>query len=144
MILDWSQYIDEASFVRGGWVKEVVGVDDTQRGGYAFVGDFVNGATKGLSECKDGYYLVCTVGGSRKHPVKFVSLWKVSGDKVERKTGWAAGDDWALQLRVTVKEIIEQPKEDNPLAEYSTERLLAELRRRGVKEETLADLYDKE
>ncbi len=44
---------------------------------------------------------------------------------------WVEGNDWALKIRDRVAELLDQPKE-SPLAKFSTEELLAELKRRGI------------
>lgn len=59
------------------------------------------------------------------------SGFEIKDDKVTKAIDWVQGNDWALQIRDRVAELLDQPKE-NPLAKYSTEELLAELKRRGV------------
>ena len=135
MIINWKEIIDQDNgncFYNGGWVKKVTSVDKTKSNGYAFDGEFVN-PKDGLSECGNGYYIICSVEGSRKSQVKMVAVFEINGDTVEKVIDWVEGNDWALKIRDKVAELLEAPKpEVNPLAAYSTEQLLAELRRRGI------------
>lgn len=134
MIINWREVISADggnNFYNGGWVKEVTGVDTSKSNGYAFEGDFVNYAAKGSQvECGDGLYLVCSIEGSRKNQRKEVAAYRITGEQVEKVTDWVTGNDWALKLRAEVAELLgDKP---NPLAGYSTEELLAEIRSRGV------------
>ena len=134
MILNWKQVIEDDTgdyeFYNGGWVKEVTGVDKSKSNGYAFEGRFVN-SINGLSECGDGLYIVCSIEGSRRRHKKCVAVFEIKDDEVTKVIDWVEGNDWALQVRDRVAELLDQPKE-SPLAKYSTEELLAELKRRGV------------
>ena len=134
MILNWKEVIQDDTgdyeFYNGGWVKEVTGVDKSKSNGYAFEGRFVN-PISGLSECGDGLYIVCSIEGSRRHQKKCVAVFEIKDDEVTKVINWVEGNDWALKIRDRVAELLNQPKE-NPLAKYSTEELLAELKRRGV------------
>ena len=134
MILNWKKIIEDDSgdynFYNGGWVKEVTAVDKSKSNGYAFEGRFVN-PINGLSECRDGLYIVCSIEGSRRRQKKCVAVFEIKDDEVTKVIDWVEGNDWALKIRDRVAELLNQPKE-NPLAKYSTEELLAELKRRGV------------
>ena len=137
MIINWKEAIEQdvsgGCFYNGGWVKTVTAVDKSKSNGYAFEGEFVSGATKGLTECADGYYLVCSVEGSRKNQRKEVALFRISGDTVDRLTDWACGNDWSLKLRDKVADLLAAPTEEvNPLEGFTAEQLLEELARRGV------------
>lgn len=134
MILNWKEIIQDDTgdyeFYNGGWVKEVTGVDKSKSNGYAFEGRFVN-PINGLSECGDGLYIVCSIEGSRRRHKKCVAVFEIKNDKVTKAIDWVEGNDWALKIRDRVAELLNQPKE-NPLAKYSTEELLEELKRRGM------------
>ena len=134
MILNWKEIIEDDTgdyeFYNGGWVKEVTGVDKSKSNGYAFEGRFVN-PIGGLSECGDGLYIVCSIEGSRRRQKKCVAVFEIKDDEVTKVIDWVEGNDWALQIRDRVAELLDQPKE-NPLAKYSTEELLEELKRRGM------------
>lgn len=130
MILNWKEHTKER-FYNGGWVKKVTGVDMSKSNGYCFDGQFVSGAANNrLTECEDGYYIVCDIGGSRKNQRKNVAVFKIAGEEVTQVVDWVEGRDWALQIREKVAELLDE--KPNPLAGYSTEDLLAELRSRGV------------
>lgn len=134
MILNWKEIIradtGDYEFYNGGWVKEVTAVDKSKSNGYAFEGRFVN-PKDGLSECGNGLYIVCSIEGSRKNQKKCVAVFEIKNDEVTKAIDWVQGNDWALKIRDRVAELLDQPKE-NPLAKYSTEELLAELKRREM------------
>lgn len=133
MVINWKDVISADggnNFYNGGWVKKVTGVDASKPNGYCFEGDFVNNSTRGLAECSDGLYLVCSIQGSRKNQRKEVAAYRITGEQVERVSDWVQGNDWALKIRAKVAELLDS--KPNPLAGYSTEELLAELRSRGV------------
>lgn len=136
MLINWWELLKaertQTPFYNGGWVKQVTDVDLTQKAGYAFSGDFVSNARdNGLTECPDGYYIVCTIEGSRKSQDKYVAVYHVDGDQVTKALDWVKGDDWALQIRGQVVELLEIVP--NPLAVFSNEELAAELRSRGFR-----------
>lgn len=155
MILNWSDIISADAgynFYYGGWVKRVDSIDDSKANGYAFIGDFVRRAITGFSECHNGFYLVCSIEGGRRGQVKKVSMWQVSGAHIERVTDWVSGEDWALKLRLKAQHILAEADGEaaNPLSGFTTEQLLAELKRRKAKDtdiksvevEALAELLD--
>ena len=142
MIVNWKDVIKTDNcnnFYNGGWVKEVTGVDTSKSNGYCFEGDFVSGANKGLVECGDGYYIVCSVEGSRKNQYKDVAMFQIAGDKVEKIIDWVTGNDWALKIRDRVAELLylnfEDETEKNLLSGIFDEDLIAELKKRGYKVE---------
>ena len=65
-----------------------------------------------------------------KNQRKEVAAYRITGEQVERVSDWVQGNDWALKIRAKVAELLDS--KPNPLAGYSTEDLLAELRSRGV------------
>jgi hypothetical protein len=105
MIINWRE-VTKANFYNGGWVKTVTAVDKSQSNGYCFEGDFVSGATDGLTEVGDGLYIVCDVQGSRKHHRKHYAVYEVQGDEVMQVLDWVQGRDWALQIRDRVAELL--------------------------------------
>lgn len=135
MLINWWKLLNEERaqppFYNGGWVKQVVDVDLKQRAGYAFSGNFVSNARdNGLTECPDGYYIVCTIEGSRKNQNKYIAVYKIEGEQVTKALDWVKGDDWALQIRDKVVKLLEVAP--NPLSRFSTEELVAELNARGL------------
>ena len=137
MIINWKETITEDSndgnnFYNGGWVKKVAAVGKSKSNGYAFKGEFVN-PKDALSECDDGLYITCSVEGSRNHPEKQAAVFEIKNDEVTRVVDWVKGGDWALQIRDKVAALMDRPEpKKNPLAAYTTEQLLAELKRRGA------------
>ncbi len=124
MIINWKEIISSDSrnnFYNGGWVKQATGVDKSQGNGYCFEGDFVSRAINGLTECGDGLYIVCSVEGSRKNQEKRVAVYRVAGEQVERVIDWVYGNDWALQIRDQVAELL--TKTTSSMVELSTEEL---------------------
>jgi len=79
----------------GGWVKAVLGIDKAQTNGYSLVGDFVQGTTW----LNPGLYLDCSIAGSRKHPEKYYTLFRLTqtGDVESLATAYDTRD-WAVRL----------------------------------------------
>jgi hypothetical protein len=97
--------LNKTPYYNGGWVKTVKGVNKEESTGYCFIGDFVR--KEGKVEVEPGYFLICTIDGSRKNPVKlyyFVEV-KETGE-IEKVLDRVDGADWALQLRDKVAELI--------------------------------------
>jgi len=74
--------------------------------------------------------------GSRNRPCPIAKIFRVASDGVEEVFA-AQGDDWALDLRDKAAELVNAPAAPasevaNPLAGFTNEELIAELRRRGV------------
>lgn len=136
MIIDWTNTIKKdkvGDFYNGGWVKKVSAVDTNKSNGYAFEGSFINNAKDGLTECGDGLYIVCSVEGSRKNQTKQVAVYEIVGENVTRVVDMVKGNDWALQIKGKVNDLLKIEKEQiNELEKFSTEQLVAELKRRGV------------
>jgi hypothetical protein len=127
-IINWREKAG-ASFYNGGWVKTVTGIDKTKSNGYCFEGDFISGADKGLTEVDDGFYIVCDIQGSRRHPERNFGLFQVQGDNVEQVLDWVQGGDWALQIRDKVADILAADQEDGPVEFTGDEmRLLEQLK----------------
>lgn len=123
MIINWKNVIGEDSkysFYNGGWVKQVTGIDKSQSDGYCFRGEFVRGATEGKVELDDGYYIVCSIEGSRKNQRKEYAVYRIIGGQVEKAIGWVCGRDWALQIRDQLADLLAQGA---PAVELSDEEL---------------------
>ncbi|QNU39219.1 hypothetical protein IC801_08735 [Geobacillus sp. 44B] len=140
MIINLSDFMKKygADFYNGGWVKKLTEIDDTKSKGYKYVGDFVSKAClKGLYEFEPGYYIVCSVEGSRKNRVNHVWLVKIDNDgiKVINKSPFI-GEDWALQLLPLAKKVLEvkESTTENPLSRFSDEELIKEVYRRKLNE----------
>lgn len=115
------------------WAKTVTAVDTNKSNGYAFQGEFLDLDRK--HELEVGTYIL-QYGefGDYRRPQINVRLLKVSADGLELVKEWEnVGRSWALECRDEIAQLINSgTTDDNPLAEYSTEELIAELRRRGV------------
>lgn len=117
----------------GGWLKKVTGLDKTRTNGYSILGEFVK--TPFYANAGD-LVLDCSIGGSRKHQVKAYHLCRVEEDgsltmieEVEHSREWAVNFWDAIE-----KNLPEAKGDDNPLAVFSDEEILAEARRRGLVE----------
>lgn len=121
--------IPKGSGRRLGWVKKINSVDTDKRNGYAFDGPFLN---DGWNDLETGAILIqCSPTGSVKHPGKMGEAFEVGPDG-ELKAFAEVGDWFGpgfLDFRDAVAEKLRQPPV-NPLAEFSTEELRAELERR--------------
>ena len=112
------------------WAKTVKSVDQSKSNGYAFVGNFINSEQK--YELEVGTYIMQY--GEFYSEIK-VRLLKVTNEGLEQIKEWEDLDkgDWALSCRDEIAEIINNKEEVNPLSNVSTEELIEELKRRGVK-----------
>lgn len=136
MIINWEDIIRKdkvGDFYNGGWVKRAISVDMSKSNGYAFEGSFINNAKDGLTECGDGLYIVCSVEGSRKNQMKHVAVYEITGENVIKVIDTVKGNDWALQIKNKVNELLTvKSKEVNELEKFSTEQLVDELKRRKI------------
>jgi len=140
LIINLSDFMEKygADFYNGGWVKKLTEIDDTQSKGFKYVGNFVPKASlRGLYEFQPGYYIVCSVGGSRRNRKKYVWLVEIDNDgpKVINKNPFI-GEDWALQLLPLAKKVLEVKEStiENPLSRFSDEELMKEISRRKLNE----------
>jgi len=137
MIINITDVMEEkgADFYNGGWIKKLVGIDDTKEGGYKYQGEFVPGrALRGLYEFEEGIYIVCSIEGSRRHQKKYVWLIEINEQGVKfLHEKVFIGNDWSLQLLPLAKEVLmfEEGNKQNQLAKFSHEQLIDELKRRG-------------
>ena len=117
------------------WAKTVTSVDKTKSNGYAFEGSFVSLDRKAELEIGT-HIMVFGETGSRAYHLPTVKLHRVTADGLEELRTWEALDrSWALECRDEIADLIQTPSEEaepNPLAEFSTEDLIAELKRRGA------------
>jgi len=118
------------------WAKSIKEVDQSRTNGYAFVGEFLTRGRKAELEV-GGLVLLYDEIGSRKHRRPEVRVLRVEENGALSTVLEAHGWSWALELRDKVAELLGKEKEsqkedENPLAGFSTEQLLAELRRRGL------------
>ena len=114
----------------GGWIKSVTGLDETKNNGYSILGTFMRAS--GMDNYTIGaIYLDCGIGGSRKNQSKTYTLFRVSADGCERIAKISDSADWAMRLWPAIREVLAiKPEAVNPLAQYSTDDLLAEIARR--------------
>ena len=82
----------------GGWCRKVTGIDKTKKQGYSILGPFILD-WKYLAVQDPGVYVVCDVGGSRKHPSYDYILFTWDGQNLNIvKTLEDAKGEWAVQL----------------------------------------------
>lgn len=121
------------------WRKHLKRVDKEQSNGYAFIGEWLKAGER--AELEIGSFILCyDEAGSMKNWYPVVRLFKVGVendlDEVFRWEGKIHERSWALAVRDDIAAILaeaqgQEPEEESPLAKYSTEELIAELRRRG-------------
>lgn len=120
------------------WAKALKKVDTSKKNGYAFEGDFLR--INDLAELPVGSY-VLSYGkfGSRANCKPAARLQRVEAngsltDIVER-TGLS--ESWTLEVRDEIASIVNaeasEAAEENLLAGFSDEELLAEIKRRGLR-----------
>ena len=123
------------------WRKLLAEVDREQSNGYAFIGEWLREGER--AEVEIGSFILCyDETGSRKYRRPVVRVFKVvkneNGlEEVYRWEGNIRECSWALAVRDEISAILaeaqgQEPEEGSLLAKYSTEELIAELRRRGV------------
>lgn len=118
------------------WAKVLTRVDTDQANGYAFVGDFAYPGRK-VELAAGAYILSYGETGSRKNNSPDVLLSRV-GALGELETAYERMDlnrSWALDVRDDIAAIVNAPAtdaDDNPLAAFDDEAILAEARRRGL------------
>lgn len=118
----------------GGWAKKITGIDRTKSNGYSLIGDFVDNGKSGTYRVTEGcLYLDCDLQGSRKNLEKQFSLFFVSDEKIMLLASVKENDTktWAIDLWPAIDDFFARDQiPTNPLANISTEDLLAELARR--------------
>lgn len=122
-------------WAKKSWAKKLTRIDTTKANGFAFEGDWLQVGRK--AELPVGAVVLSfSQAGSRNRPCPIAKIFRVAEDGVEEVLA-VQGDDWALDLRDKAAELVNAPaapasEPANPLAGFSTEELIAELRRRGV------------
>ena len=133
-----------ASGNRTSWAKTVTGLDRTQKGAKAFIGDYVREGEHSLPE--GTIILEVRPYGSAKHPEQYAAFYKVDSsaenglvnlteqieDENERNKDWKPRfasilDEAEGYLNAAKPELAE-----NSLAAISDADLLAEIKRRGL------------
>lgn len=120
------------------WRKHLERVDKEKTNGYAFVGNWLRAGER--EEMEVGSFILCyDEAGSMKNWYPVVRVFKVGVendlDEVYRWEGVIRERSWALAVRDNIAAILAEAQgqePESPLAKYSTEELIAELRRRGV------------
>jgi len=120
------------------WTKTLKSVDTSKSNGYAFEGDFLRAGSK--AELPVGTHILAYgESGSMKYHSPEVVVYRVSPDaengleKAYEKEN--LDRSWALDVREEIAEIVNADEKENPLATYSTEELMAELKRREEEKE---------
>jgi len=119
------------------WRKLLTQVDREQSSGYAFVGEWLRAGE--LAELEVGSFILCyDEAGSMKNWYPVVRLLQIGVEndleEVFRWEGNVRERSWALAVRDNIAAILaeaQRQEPESPLAKYSTEELIAELRRRG-------------
>lgn len=96
----------------GGWYKEVRGIDEGKRGGFALLGDFVHPEGSQLRVTPGRLYIDCSIKGSRKYPIKQYTLFthdkSGNANVVYQHEYGVAGEpherEWALSMQKHIKE----------------------------------------
>ena len=120
---------------RKGWMKLVDGVDDTQKGGYALNGCFLQ---SGEEDVPVGSVLAsCEPCGSAKNGYKMIYFGVVKADgHVDWDEAGYESPKESSSMRKRAKELLASTTEERQpvvdLSEYDTEELLSELQARGV------------
>ena len=84
-----------ASGGRTGWAKQLTGVDATQRGGYAFLGDFLR---EGLYDLPVGTLILDVFpNGSPRRPGKGAILWTADATAPDGLRKLAVTSDWPAE-----------------------------------------------
>lgn len=113
------------------WSKTVSHVDTSKTNGYSFEGEFIQSKV----ELEIGSFILAWgQEGSRAHNSPLVRLYRVATDGLEKcyeKDNLS--EHWALDCRDEIAAIVNtQPAApENPLTQFSTEQLVAELARRN-------------
>lgn len=85
-------WLGAASGGREGWCKKVTSLDPRQRGGYAFVGEFLK---PGLYDLPSGTLVLDVYPtGSARNGGKGATLWVVESDQTDGLKKIAQTDDW--------------------------------------------------
>jgi len=113
------------------WTKTVSHVDTSKQNGYAFEGEFIQSKV----ELEIGSYVLAWGSeGSRANNNPLVRLYKITADGLEKVYSKDdLSEHWALDCRDEIAAIVNATTEhrENPLAQFSTEQLMAELARRN-------------
>jgi len=122
----------------GGWLKRVTGLNKERLNGYSIEGEFV----KPPFYCVPGDVILdCSKVGSRKHVECIYTVMRVREDGHFEEVGrYDAGEErrgWAPEVWPFIEEALGQER-PNPLAAFSDEELLAEVRRRGLLADTIS------
>lgn len=113
-----------ANYGRGGeWAKRVTGVDRSKRSGYALCGDFL---PTGESEVAVGSVIAVL----RREGTLEVYCARPSGPVQEGKYEWPARIISALDK---IEELLGRGERASPLASFTDQQLLDELRFRGYR-----------
>jgi len=118
-----------ASGQRVGWAKHVTKINEGQKGGYAYEGEFLR---SGQAELPVGAVLIyINPEGSVAHQYQSAKVRRVlAGGELETVREFANFRTEEPTIRRFVAELLDITP--NPLADYTDENLLAECRRRGL------------
>lgn len=113
---------------RKSWYKAIESVDQTKTNGYCFDGEFVKADIE--IEYPEGTIIIeCRPTGSVKNGGKLGVIHTVTSKGLEEIAEFDYKRNF-LSFRDAVADLINEPV--NPLAEFSDDALLAEIKRRGL------------
>lgn len=126
-------------WARKSWAKRLTRIDTSKANGFAFEGDWLQVGRK--AELPVGAVVLSfSLAGSRNRAFPIAKIFRVTAEGEFEVVAETRGDDWALDLRDKAAEMVNAPAAPasevaNPLAGFSTEELIAELARRGIRVE---------
>lgn len=128
--------IETVTRYNGGWLKTVTGLDKTKTNGYSIIGEFTK-AGNYKHEYKNGLYLDCSKGGSRKNQEFNYHLFRVDDDGFHLIQVFEdGGRNWACEFWENIeKELQTEKTEDSPqdilnkLSETYSDSEIEELRK---------------
>jgi hypothetical protein len=118
------------------WVKWIDAVDESATNGYAFVGDFVKDGTIEVEIGQPRLLLAQATSGSAKYHYAYYAVVRLNPDGSLEAVGITDNDEkkgWALRMRGAISALLAEISGEsinNPLAQFSTEELVAEISRR--------------
>lgn len=123
--------IPNGSGGRTGWAKIITGADDSKKGGFALLGEFLS---EGESLLPQGAVLAfCHPSGSARHPQKYInfSTVRADGSLEEDVSGFDSLQESVSMVERAQELLGTQSRADaNPLAGFTDDEIQAEYLRR--------------
>lgn len=92
------------------WVKEITGIDRSQKNGYMYKGDLVNSGTVELNELENRIFLIASTTGSNKYRTTYYQVVELTSAGTLVKTDITDNDDkpgWALRMREDIATLLD-------------------------------------